>query len=198
MMEVFDVEQGSEEWFVLRRGLLTGSRLGKIITPKTGKLSAQANTVMAELIAEPMEPDSGGFSTYWTERGILMEEEAALWYEFQNNVVTDRVGFVKNLGAGFSPDRFVGDDGMLEIKCPKGSTHVKYLLSGELPDEYKAQVHGGLIICERKWCDFVSYHPEFRPLVVRVEPDDYTETMRLVIEDFIERLEEARREVLNE
>jgi hypothetical protein len=180
-----------------RRGCLTGSRLGKIITPKTGKLSAQARSVIADLIAEPVDPDGGSFSTYWTDRGILMEEEARSWYEFDQGVEVRQVGLVlSGRRLGFSPDGLIGDDGMVEFKVPKPSTHVRYLMDGGLPDEYKAQVHGGLIICDRDWCDFVSYSRDFRPLVVRVEPDDFTEKLRGVIDDFLETLSEVEREIL--
>ena len=195
-MRSLDVEQGSEEWFVARRGLLTGSKLGRIITPKTGKLSAQADTVIAELIAESVEGESETFSTYWTERGISMEAEARSWYEFEYGVTIEQVGIILNRGCGFSPDGFIAHEGMVEFKCPKASTHIRYLMSGELPDEYKAQVHGGLIICEVDWCEFVSYHPDFKPLVVRVEHDEFTEKLADVIDQFNERLEAVKQEVL--
>ena len=197
MIRYLDCEQGSDTWHLARRGLLTGSRLGKIITPKTGKMSASARNVIADIIAEPMDPDGGGFSTYWTDRGILMEEEAREWYEFDQGVTVEQVGMVLNgKRLGFSPDGLVGEDGMIEIKCPKPSTHVRYLMDGGVPDEYKAQVHGGLIICERQWCDFISYSPDFKPLLVRVVPDDFTEKLREVIDEFLETLAEVEREIL--
>lgn len=192
-MKIIDVTQGSEEWFAERRGLLTGSKYAKCITPKTGKLSASHLQVVAECVAEPLDPDSNTFSTYWVDRGILMEEEARNWYEFDQDVEVDLIGLVRGEGnLAFSPDGFVGGAGMVEFKCPKPSTHIKYLMDGGLPDEYKAQVHGGLVVCEREWCDFVSYCPGIKPLVVRVEPDEFTEQVAEVLSIVSEKIDEVR------
>ena len=77
---------------------------------------------------------------------------------------------------GYSPDGLVGDDGLVEFKCPNQKTHTKYLYKGVLPTEYKAQVQGGLYVSERKWCDFVSFHPNFiadkKLFLIRVCRDD--------------------------
>jgi hypothetical protein len=72
---------------------------------------------------------------------------------------------------GCSPDSLVGDDGMLEIKCPSPAVHVGYLLGDKLPTTYRAQVQSQLFVTGRAWCDFLSYHPDLPPLLVRVEPD---------------------------
>ena len=196
-MEILDVEQGSEEWFLARRGLLTGSRFGKCITPARGALSASHLQVVAECVAEPLDPDSAGFSTYWTERGILMEEEARNWYEFHREVEVTPIGLVRGDGnLAFSPDGFVLDDGMIEVKCPKPSTHVRYLMDGELPPEYKAQVHGGLFVCEREWCDFISYCPGFKPLLIHVEADEFTATVGKILTEVSEKISTVRKEIL--
>ena len=149
--------------------------------------------MVAECVAEPLDPDSNTFSTYWVDRGILMEEEARNWYEFDQDIEVDLIGLVRGEGnLAFSPDGFVGGAGMVEFKCPKPSTHIKYLMDGGLPDEYKAQVHGGLVVCEREWCDFVSYCPGIKPLVVRVEPDEFTEQVAEVLSIVSEKIDEVR------
>jgi len=84
------------------------------------------------------------------------------------------VGFCMHdiLRCGVSPDGLIGDDGGIEIKCPKPSTHVKYLRNGKLPSEYKAQVMGCLWITGREWWDFMSYHPQMPNLLIRVHRDE--------------------------
>ena len=65
-------------------------------------------------------------------------------------------------------------------------------MDGGLPDEYKAQVHGGLVVCERQWCDFVSYCPGIKPLVIRVERDDFTDQVAEVLLTVSEKIDEVR------
>ena len=57
------------------------------------------------------------------------------------------------------PDGLVGNDGIIEIKCPNGSNHFKNLRSGEQVSQYRWQIQGYLWLTDRKWCDFVSFHP---------------------------------------
>ena len=59
-------------------------------------------------------------SPNWWERGLIVEAEAADWYEFDQDVTVQRIGFItdEEHTMGCSPDRLVGDDGLLEIKAP--------------------------------------------------------------------------------
>ena len=84
-MQVLDIEQGSPEWFEARKGLPTASCFSKIITPKTGKLSASVDAYIAELIAETKEDTTEQIRSYWMERGRLLEGEARAWYEFETD-----------------------------------------------------------------------------------------------------------------
>ena len=198
-MIILDCEQGSPEWTEARRGIPTASEFGRIITPKTGKMAAAANKYMAELIASTVIDGSADWSGgHWTERGIILEPEARDWYAFERDVDIQQIGLaLRNDGkAGASPDGLVGDDGGLEIKCPKPSTHVEWLMAGTLPDEHKAQVHGNLLICEREWWDFVSYCPGLRPLVIRVTPDNFTEALSSALDEFIQRLATTKAQIL--
>jgi len=195
-VEILEIPQGEPEWFDARRGIPTASCAGKIITPKTGKLSASAETYVAELIAETLESGDETQRSYWMERGILYEQEARDWYEFATGNEVRQVGIVLNNGAGWSPDGLVDPDGGIEIKCPKLSTHIKYLLAGELPDEYRPQIHAGMWIGERMWMDFVSYHPSVNSLLIRVLRDDYTEKVGKALAEFCEMLEIAKDKML--
>ena len=94
----------------------------------------------------------------------------------------------KTIGA--SPDGLIGSDGGIEIKCPKASTAVRYMVEDKLPDIYKPQVQGNLWICEREWWDFVVYHPSMDLFVKRVYRDDaYIKKLETHITAFVEELE---------
>jgi len=76
---------------------------------------------------------------------------------------------------GYSPDGLVGDDGLIEIKCPKAITHFQYIIDNKGPSDYWQQLQGGLWLSGRKWIDFASYHPDFKTkqlLIIRVERDE--------------------------
>lgn len=190
-MITLDIEQGTPEWFDARRGVPTASEFSSIITPKTGVLSASAESYIAALIAETVVDEDDWQGNQWTERGKLYEPEARGWYEFTTGNEVTQTGIVLNRGAGWSPDGLVGPGG-LEIKCPKASTHVKWLLADQLPAEHKVQCHAAIVIGELEWLDFVSYHPDFRSLLVRVEPDEYTEKVRKALSLFLDALYDAK------
>lgn len=175
-MRVIDCEQGTEEWLAARLGIPSASMYGKIITTQ-GKWSTQADSYINQLVAEALTGERT--PVYQNEhmiRGTELEPEARTMYEFVsgNEVEVEEVGFCKHdtLETGASPDGLVGGKGGLEIKCPAASTHVEYLRGGTLPSKYKQQVMGCLWITGREWWDFMSYHPNMKPLIVRVERDE--------------------------
>ena len=196
-MKRLDIPQGEREWFEARKGIPTASEFYKIVTPKTGALSAQATGYIAELIDEIVHPDTEEmFRSYWMERGRIMEEEAANWYEFRYDVPLEKIGIILNHGAGYSPDRAIGLKGAVEFKCPKPTTHVKWMLNGGPLDDHRPQVHGGLIIGELEWIDLVSYCPGYKTIVVRVTPNDYTVKVEKALDSFLMQYEEAKVKVL--
>ena len=172
-MRVINVEQGSREWVEARLGIPTASAFKRIVT-STGKLSAQRDAYQAELLSEWVfgEP-AKDFDTTWTERGKVLEPDARRYYSFHTDTEARTVGFClrDDSIAGASPDGLVGDDGLLELKCPREDTHLLYLSRGVLPTDYKAQVQGQLWVTGRAWADFMSYCPELPPFLIRVEPD---------------------------
>lgn len=181
-------EQLSDEWWELHRGRPTASSFSKILTPKTCKVSAQAEDYICELIASKYAIDlpRGGFENDHTRNGINTEPEARRWYEMECGEDVRQVGFVTTDDGRFgcSPDGLVGEDGGLELKCPSGKVHVAYSLVGGLPDEYKAQVHGCLVVTGRSWWDFCSYHPGLPPLRVRVTRNSYTDLLQRELDTF--------------
>ena len=173
-MIIHDVPQGSDCWFSLRLGRPTASSFDKIITP-TGKASTQADAYANMLVAEWLTGQPGGMEpNAWMQRGTDMEPEARSFYEMDADAEVEQVGFLTRDDGwvGCSPDGLVGGDGLLEIKCPSPAVHVEYLLNAEIPGKYKPQVQGQLLIAERDWCDFLSYHPDMPPVRIRVERDE--------------------------
>lgn len=186
-MKIHNVEQGSPEWLTLRLGIPTGSQFDRLLTPKTRKPAAARFKYRAELLTEWLlgYPVESG-SSPWMERGTGLEAEARRWYEFEKGVTVQRVGFVtRDDGqAGCSPDGLVGDDGVLEIKCPSAVQHVLYMLSEE-PD-YIGQCQGALYLTGRRWVDFLSYNPVLPPVLVRVQRDEeYITALAEVLDSFV-------------
>lgn len=191
-MKIHDVLQGSTEWLAVRAGIPTASAFDRIVTPK-GKLSTQAEKYMHLLLAERMMGRPAlQVPTYWMGRGIALEGEAVDYYEGVRDLDTTVIGFITNDAGtiGASPDRFVGEDGLLEIKCPAEHTHVAYLLTKSVDAEYYPQVQGQLWVTGRKWTDILSYHPEMPMAIVRVErDDDYIKTLAAAVTEFSRALE---------
>lgn len=192
-MIIHDVAQNTPEWHFLRAGIPTASAFDKIIT-KSGKPSAQAEKYMFRLLAERIkgEPLEERF-TWAMERGSALEKKAVQYYEFQTDYKTVPVGFVTDDKErwGASPDRFVGEHGNLEIKCPEIDAHMMYLMKeGSAYEEYKIQAQGQLWISEREWVDFLSYHPDLPWSLVRVPRDEaFIKLLAKAVNDFADCLE---------
>jgi hypothetical protein len=185
--------QGSQEWIQARLGIPTASSFDRILTPK-GKLSEQSQKYCFELIAERLTGIvSQGPNLAIMQRGHDLEEYAASYYEIAYGVETELVGFAldKSGKRGASPDRLVGEKGLLEVKCPLPATHVSYLILNSVDDAYKPQLQGQLLVCdERDWVDIVSYHPAMPMGVVRVERNEgYQILLREALEEFSHKLE---------
>lgn len=183
MIEVFNMPQGSEEWFVARRGIVTASEFGTLLmSGRGGGDSKTRRTYMLKLMGERLTGDPMyHYSNDHMERGHEHEPDARSLYAFQTDLEPQPVGFIKNGSVGCSPDSLVGDKGMLEIKSKLAHLHLDVLLGDAVPNEHMAQIQGQLWVAEREWCDFVSYCPKLPLFVKRVERD----------EAFIERIRKA-------
>lgn len=160
-----DCEQGSEEWLAARLGIPTATGFENIVTA-TGKKSASYIKYMAELIEESILGGGDTFKSGFMERGNQLEPQARAAYEFLTGNDVIQVG-----GVYLNEDRdvMVSPDGLipslkkgLEIKCPKMSTHIRYLLEGSVPAEYVIQVQANLWVTGYETWDFVSYCPEYQ------------------------------------
>lgn len=197
-MIALKMQQGTPEWLEARLGMPTASNFHRIITP-TGAPSSQATGYMNALLAERLigAPCMSDELTQWMERGIKLENEARRWYEFRNGLDVQRVGFcvTDSQHAGASPDSLVGEDGLLEIKVPRASTHVGYLRE-RIATAYRPQLQGQLWVTGRKWVDFVSYCPGMpaglKAVQVRVVRDgEFIAKLGSAVDEFCARLEEA-------
>ena len=146
------------------------------MTP-TGRASTAAEGYTAELLAEwalgyPIKEFGGN---EWTERGKELEPDARAFYALDTNLDPQTVGFVyrdERKMVGCSPDALVGEQGVLELKCPRADTHLLWLARDAIPRDHFIQVQGHIWVTGRSWCDFQSYHPDFPSLRKRDDPDD--------------------------
>jgi len=174
--------QGSPEWFAARLGKVTASRVADIVARTKTGVSASRATYRAQLVCERltgMPQDS--FKSPAMEWGTLTEPDARAAYEFETNRKVETVGFVQHPGfihAGASPDGLVGEDGLIEIKCPNTATHIETLLKRCVPNKYLTQIQWQLAVTGRAWCDYVSFDarlPErMRLYIQRVKRDEAT------------------------
>lgn len=195
------IEQGSLDWLRLRLGIPTASRFDSLVTPAKGEHSKSADGYMHELLAEWITGQSAeGPQTVWMLRGQEFEAEARRFYAFDRGEDVRQVTFVygdESKRYGCSPDGLVGDDGGLEMKIPKPAVHVGYLLAGSLPNDYRPQVQGCMMVTGRKWWDFMSYSPGLPPLLVRVERDEeYITKIRTALDALLVKYEAAKQQLI--
>ena len=193
-MKIIDCIQGDDKWFELHQGRPTAGRFSRIITPKKWSYASGAQTFIHKLVAGQYVPEwREDYTSAAMKNGMIMEPEARRYYEFDRDVTVQKVGFCMTdcERFGCSPDGLVEGGGGLELKSPEPETQVKYLLDGGVPAEYLPQVHGCLLVTGLDWWDFMSYCPPFPTLLVRVEPDEKTEALRLALDRFWEEYQAA-------
>ena len=193
-----NLEQRSAEWFKIRCGKVTASRVSDVIAKTKSGWGASRANYMAQLIAERLTGEvADSYSNSAMQWGTDHEDEARMAYEFYENAKVQEIGFVQHndLESGASPDGLVEDDGLTEIKCPNTATHIQTLLDQKIPQKYETQMLWQLECTGRKWCDFVSYDPRMpenlKLFVKRFERDDKRlDEIREMVADFIGELED--------
>jgi putative phage-type endonuclease len=172
-----NIQQGSDEWHALRRGVITASTISRLITG-SGKPANNdtSRTQLLQLLAERITGESEpSFYNDDMARGHLLEPLARDIYAAHRAPVKE-CGFVTadfdGTVIGYSPDGLVGDDGLIEIKSPRRKHHLRSLFSDEVPAEYVPQVQTGLAVTGRAWCDYISYAPGLPLFVRRCERDE--------------------------
>lgn len=157
------IEQGTPEWFAQRLGKVTASRVSDIIAKtKTGVSASRAN-YLAQLVAERLTCQAADtFKSGAMQHGTETEPQARMAYEAETGLMVTEVAMIQHGTiemAGASPDGLVGEDGLVEIKCPNTSTHIATLMADKAPIQYIPQMQWQMACTGRAWCDFVSFDP---------------------------------------
>ncbi len=164
-------------WLKLRAGIPTASRNKDIIAVlKKGGEAADRRNYRLELMYERLTGQPyPRHVTPEMQLGLDHEDEAAAEYELATGELVDKCGFVLHPTIpmyGCSPDRLVGQDGLIEIKCPTPKTHLEWLSAGVIPVDHVPQMLGELACTGRQWVDFVSYYPQLPLFIRRYQRDD--------------------------
>lgn len=192
-----ELVQGSPEWLAARCGLITASETKLIITP-TLKIAANDKTRMhlyelcAQRVSKYVEP------TYVSddmERGNFDEIEARILYHEKISPVKE-IGFITNdkwgYTIGYSPDALVGDDGQIEIKSRKQKFQMQTISTDTIDSDFLIQIQTGLLVSERKWCDFIQYSNGMPMYVKRCYPDSAIQTaIEAATKDFEGKMKET-------
>jgi len=174
-----DLVQGSEEWFSASAGHLGASQIADALAKTKSGWGASRQALMAQLICERLTGlPTTGYKSAPMQWGNDIEQEARLAYEMRRGLFVTRVGLIRHPTIAWthaSPDGLVGDDGLVEFKCPESHTHLGYLLAGRFPDRLRKQVDWQMACSGRQWCDLVSYDPRFpghlQLMIMRIERD---------------------------
>jgi putative phage-type endonuclease len=178
---IIKVQQQTADWLQMRVGRVTGSRVPDVMSRlKNGQPSARRKNYVIELVTERLTGMAvDHFVNDAMIHGTEQEPFACAAYEILTGNDTDRVGMAihPNIdGFSASPDRAVGEEGLLEVKCPTTAVHIEYMLAGEVPAEYRDQCFAEMACWERQWVDFCSFDPRVPPsmqlFVKRLERDD--------------------------
>jgi len=195
-MKIHLMEQGSDLWFAIRKGVPTASNFHRIITPAKRKYSSQAEDYILELIGDKFSeiPPEGveNFTNRAVRWGEWCEGKARDYFRNLTNLEVTQVGFVTTDDGRFgcSPDGLIPNSG-LELKCPQAKTQVEWLMAGVLPEQHKTQVHGCMIVCDVPEWWFLSYSPGLPPLLLNVKRDSFTDDLQVALEMFHEKYQAA-------
>lgn len=195
------MEQRTDEWYSARCGQLGASQISKALAKgRAGAESSTRRNLIAELVAMRLTgqaPD--GFTSAAIQWGIDNEPIARASYEVLHGIDVEQEGWIPHPSiewTGCSPDGLIGDDGLIEIKCPNTATHIDYLLGGVAPAEYHYQMLWQMECTGRKWCEFVSFDPrmpeDMQLFVVRFARDeDRIHEMRVGVTKFLSEVDDV-------
>lgn len=175
-------KQLSAEWFEKRKGRITGSRVGAILGLSP---FAKPDDVLRSMVREYHGAESEFTGNIATEWGNDNEDKAIAEYERTESKLVVSTGF-HTIGDmfGASPDGLVGEDGLIEVKCPFSKRYDGGFNSIHDLPHYYAQIQMELIATDRKWCDFFQWST-VTTLCERVERDyDWLDSHIDQLEDF--------------
>jgi exodeoxyribonuclease (lambda-induced) len=189
-----NAEQGTKEWLQARATVITASSMGTCLMGSNTKCRSDymINKATEILTGKAV---GGGYVSPAMRRGNELEPDARKYYTILTGNKVDKVGLIylnklKRIGA--SVDGLVGEDGLVEIKCPQLNTHVNYMFANVMPTNYISQVQGQMWVTGRKWCDFISYHPESHKMAFKIRvmrDEDYIQKLSAAVYGFIGELD---------
>lgn len=178
---MIEIEQRTDDWYAARLGKVTASSLYKVLAKTKTGYGADRGNYMTQLVLERVTGSKAdSYTNASMQWGIDQEPFARAAYEASRGVMVDEVGFIPHPvieAAGASPDGLVGDDGMVEIKCPDSKTALECWLSDTpVEGKYFAQMQWQMRCADRSWCDYVVFDPRMptkaQLFVYRVKRDD--------------------------
>ncbi len=193
-----ELVQGTDEWRAARAGSLGASQIHEALAKTRTGWGASRENIKARLVAERLTgAPQDSFTNDAMRWGVEQEAAAREAYSFVQGVSVVEVGLRKHPtlnGSHASPDGLVGDDGLVEIKCPNTATHILTLRGGPIADKYVKQMQWQMRGSDRRWCDFVSYDPrmpvEMQLHIARVERDDaLIADMEAAVAEFLAEVE---------
>ncbi|WP_336288172.1 MULTISPECIES: lambda exonuclease family protein [unclassified Bartonella] len=202
MPVIIDCVQGTSEWQKARNGLITASLFEMVMAQKKqGQKTQKYHAVMMKLAGERITGKTVEEGTTLSmRRGTELEPAARQLYGTMTHTNPECIGFVlaDDGMKGFSPDAFIGTDGLLEIKTKKPEILIPHYYQKNFPEEHKAQCQGGLWITQREWVDLMLYWPDMPPLIKRAYRDEaYIRKLESEIDRFNEALEVMVRQIKN-
>ena len=193
------IEQGTPEWHQMRLGKVSASRMAELLAKtKTGAFAASRAKYMAQLLCERMTGEPTEFFTSQAmQRGVDVEPVARAAYEAENLTSVEQVAWVEHPTipfSGCSPDGFVGEHGLIEIKCKEIHNHLDSILNDKIDPDHQAQMMWQMACTGRQWCDYVCFDdraPEGLQLFVkRLERnDELIQKMEDEVRTFLKDLE---------
>lgn len=173
-------DQRTDGWLTERVGRVTASCIYKVMAQTKSGYGADRANYHAQLVTERLTGlPSDNFTNAAMQWGIDTEAAARDAYSEHAMCVVTETGFNPHptiLFSGASPDGLIGEDGLLELKCPNTATHILTLTGAEIDRKYLLQMQWQMACTERLWCDFASFDPRLpAPMqlhVRRVERDD--------------------------
>ena len=191
-------QQRTTEWFAQRLGKVTASKVADVIARTKSGYSASRENYLAQLVVERFTGTvAESYSNAAMQWGTDQEPFARAAYEHATGVLVEECGFVLHpeiSESGASPDGLVGDDGLIEIKCPSTATMIETLLTETVPGKYITQMQWQMACTGRQWCDFVCFDPRMpeglQLYIKRVDRDDaYIADLASEIRKFLAEVE---------
>lgn len=182
--------EANPDWLALRAGKFTGSDFVIMLGNGETKRKMILEKATEHILGKPCNKDH--YTNSDMLRGIELEPIARQLYIQETFNEVEEVGFIeKDEYCGCSPDGLVGDNGLIEIKCPKDTVFVEQKISGKIKLDYYIQIQYNMYISERKWCDYIAYNENFPLLIKRYERDEECiKKIETALQDGIEKVKE--------